>query len=188
MPELPEVETIVRRLRVNLIGRKIKSADLLWERTLETPKPALFKKNIVGQSITSVSRRAKYIVISLSVDTLIIHLRMSGDILIRDEGEAIHKHDRLILHLSDGFYLAFSNMRKFGRIWLTPNPDDILGKLGPEPLEDDFTAEMFYERLARHKRQIKPLLLDQKFLAGMGNIYTDEALHLADLHPLTKSD
>ncbi len=188
MPELPEVETIIRRLRVDLIGRKIKSADLLWERTLETPKPALFKKNIVGQSITSVNRRAKYIVISLSVDTLIIHLRMSGDILIRNEGEAIHKHDRLILHLSDGCYLAFSNMRKFGRVWLTPNPEDILGKLGPEPLDDDFTAEIFYERLTRHKRQIKPLLLDQKFLAGMGNIYTDEALHLADLHPLTKSD
>jgi len=113
---------------------------------------------------------------------------MSGDILIREESAPIHKHDRLILHLSDGHYLAFSNMRKFGRAWLTPNPDDVLGKLGPEPLSDHFTAEMLYERLQQHKRQIKPLLLDQNFLAGMGNIYTDEALYLAGLHPLAKSD
>ena len=79
-------------------------------------------------------------------------------------------------------------MRKFGRVWLTPTPEDILGKLGPEPLDDNFTAEMLFEMLQGHKRQIKPLLLDQTFLAGMGNIYTDEALHLADLHPLAKSD
>ena len=188
VPELPEVETIVRRLRADLIGRKIESADLLWERTLAAPKPALFKKNIVGQIISTVKRRGKYIVLPLSVDTLLIHLRMSGDILIRDESELVHKHDRLILHLSGGHYLAFSNMRKFGRVWLTPNPEDILGKLGPEPLGDNFTAEMLYERLQQHKRQIKPLLLDQTFIAGMGNIYTDEALHLAGLHPLAKSD
>lgn len=188
MPELPEVETIVRRLRDDLIGREILSADLLWKGTLAIPEPAHFKKNIVGQSIESVNRRAKYIVLPLSVDTLLIHLRMSGDILIRDEGEPVHKHDRLILHLSGGRYLAFSNMRKFGRVWFTPTPEDILGKLGPEPLNDNFTAEILYERLQQYKRQIKPLLLDQTFLAGMGNIYTDEALHLAGLHPLAKSD
>ncbi len=100
MPELPEVETIVRRLRADLIGYKIESADLLWDRTLVTPKPAHFKKNIVGQTIATVDRRAKYIVLTLNVDTLIIHLRMSGDILIREESVPIHKHDRLILHLS----------------------------------------------------------------------------------------
>ena len=188
MPELPEVETIVRRLRADLIGRKIETADLLWERTLATPKPAHFKKNIVGQSIDSVNRRAKYIVLTLSVDTLLIHLRMSGDVLLRKEDEPIHKHDRMILHFDNGHYLAFSNMRKFGRVWFTPTPEDILGKLGPEPLDDNFTAEMLFERLKQHKRQIKPLLLDQTFIAGMGNIYTDEALYLAGLHPLAKSD
>ncbi len=188
MPELPEVETIVNRLRADLTGRTILSADLLWERTLATPTPALFRKNIIEQSISTVKRRGKYIILPLSVDTLLIHLRMSGDILIREDGIPIHKHDRLILHLSDKHYLAFSNMRKFGRVWLTPNPDDILGKLGPEPLDDDFTIELLYERLQRHKRQIKSLFLDQSFIAGMGNIYTDEALHLAGLHPLAKSD
>ena len=188
MPELPEVGTIVNRLRADLIGRKIEAADLLWERTLASPKPAHFKKNVIGQSISAVKRRGKYIVLPLSLDTLLIHLRMSGDILIRRESEPIHKHDRLVLHFDNEHYLAFSNMRKFGRVWLTPTPEDVLGKLGPEPLDDAFRAEMLYEKLQGHKRQIKPLLLDQHFIAGMGNIYTDEALHLADLHPLTKSD
>ncbi|RLD04474.1 MAG: DNA-formamidopyrimidine glycosylase, partial [Chloroflexi bacterium] len=84
MPELPEVETIVNRLRADLTGRTILSADLLWERTLATPTPALFRKNIIEQSISTVKRRGKYIILPLSVDTLLIHLRMSGDILIRE--------------------------------------------------------------------------------------------------------
>ncbi len=188
MPELPEVETIVRKLEKDLTGCKILRADLLWEGTLATPKPAHFKKNIVGQYISTVKRRGKYIVLPLSVETLLIHLRMSGDMLIRSEAEPIHKHDRLVLHFDNEHYLAFSNMRKFGRVWFTPTPKDILGKLGPEPLDDSFTAEMLYEKLQQHKRQIKPLLLDQTFIAGMGNIYTDEALYLAGLHPLAKSD
>lgn len=188
MPELPEVETITRRLRDDLEGRAIIAAKVLWDGTIATPQPDTFIKNIVGQSISTVSRRAKYIVIPLSVDTLLIHLRMSGDLLLREANAPFHKHDRVILHLDNERYLAFSNMRKFGRMWLTPTPQDVLGKLGPEPLDENFTPEKFYERLQQHKRQIKPLLLDQHFLAGMGNIYTDEALHLAGLHPLTKSD
>jgi formamidopyrimidine-DNA glycosylase len=188
MPELPEVETIVRRLRNDLTGLEILSADILWERTLATPTPARFKKSIIGQTIRTVKRRAKYIVLPLSADTLLIHLRMSGDLLLRDENTPVHKHDRLILHLSDKRYLAFSNMRKFGRVWLSPSPQDILGKLGPEPLDESFTAQLLYKKLQQHKRAIKPLLLDQHFIAGMGNIYTDEALHLAGLHPLVKSD
>ncbi len=188
MPELPEVETITRRLRDELTRLRITSAEVLWDGTLASPESALFKKNIAGQRISTVKRRAKYIVLPLSVETLLIHLRMSGDLLIRRASEPIHKHDRLILHLSDGRYLAFSNMRKFGRVWLTPSPDDVLGKLGPEPLSKEFSAEMLFAMLQKHKRQIKPLLLDQTFLAGMGNIYTDEALHLAGIHPLSRAD
>jgi len=188
MPELPEVETIVRRLRPDLIGRMITAADLRWERTLATPQPALFNKNIIGQLVESVNRRAKYIVIQLSVDTLIIHLRMSGDILFHAADAPAEKYDRLLLQLSDGKRLAFNDMRKFGRVWLTPTPQDVLGKLGPEPLDISFTADELFERITKHKRQLKPLLLDQSIIAGLGNIYTDEALHLAGLHPLTKSD
>jgi len=188
MPELPEVETIVRRMRPEIVGRTITAADLRWARTLATPEPALFNKNIIGQSVESVNRRAKYIVAQLSVDTLIIHLRMSGDILFREIDAPAEKHDRLLLTLDDEKTLAFNDMRKFGRVWLTPVPDDVLSKLGPEPLDDAFTADDLFERITSHKRQIKPLLLDQSVIAGLGNIYTDEALHLAGLHPLTKSD
>ena len=188
MPELPEVETIVRRMRPEIVGQTITDANLRWERTLATPTPALFKKNIIGQKVESVSRRAKYIVVQLSVDHLLIHLRMSGDILFHAPDAPTEKHDRLLLKLSNKKTLAFNDMRKFGRVWLTPTPDDVLSKLGPEPLDDTFTAEDLFERISSRKRQIKPLLLDQHIIAGLGNIYTDEALHLAGLHPLTKSD
>ncbi|OQY36386.1 MAG: DNA-formamidopyrimidine glycosylase [Anaerolineaceae bacterium 4572_5.2] len=188
MPELPEVETIIRNLRADLIGRTIQSADLRWERTLATPSPATFSKHLQGQEILRVNRRAKYIRLRLTVEHLLIHLRMSGDLLLRDETEPPAKHDRLLLHLDNGQFLAFNDTRKFGRVWLTGRPEDVLGHLGPEPLSDEFTAQVFYERLQKHHRQLKPLLLDQSFLAGMGNIYTDEALHLAGLHPLAKSD
>jgi len=188
MPELPEVETIVRRMRPEIVGRTITAADLRWAWTLATPEPALFNKNIIGQLVESVNRRAKYIVIQLSVDALIIHLRMSGDILFRDRDAPIEKHDRLLLQLDGEKTLAFNDMRKFGRVWLTPTPNDVLGKLGPEPLDDAFTANDLFECITKHKRQLKPLLLDQSIIAGLGNIYTDEALHLSGLHPLTKSD
>ncbi len=188
MPELPEVETIVRRMRPEILGREITAASLLWERTLATPGLVAFNKNILGQRVDAVKRRAKYIVIQLSADTLIIHLRMSGDILFRQTNAKTHKHDRLLLTLDDEKILAFNDMRKFGRVWLTPSPNDVLGKLGPEPLADDFSADDLFERITSHQRQIKPLLLDQHVIAGLGNIYTDEALHLAGIHPLTKSD
>ena len=188
MPELPEVETIVRRMRPEIIGRTVSAADLRWEKTLATPQLDTFYKNIIGQRVDAVNRRAKYIVVKLSVDSLLIHLRMSGDIHFRDTNAAPHKHDRLLLTLDGEKILAFNDMRKFGRVWLTPTPQDVLSKLGPEPLDDAFSADMLFERITLHKRQIKPLLLDQHVIAGLGNIYTDEALHLAGLHPLTKSD
>ncbi len=188
MPELPEVETIVRRMRPEIVGTTISGVDLRWERTLATPNWVTFHKNILGQKVDAVNRRAKYIVIQLSADTLIIHLRMSGDILFRPVDAPVEKHDRLLLNLDDKKTLAFNDMRKFGRVWLTPTPNDVLGKLGPEPLDAAFTADDLFKRISAHKRQIKPLLLDQHVIAGLGNIYTDEALHLAGLHPLTKSD
>ncbi len=188
MPELPEVETIARALKSELVGRTILSADLRWARTLATPSPAQFKKQIVGQEILDVSRRAKYIVIRLKTYNLLVHLRMSGDLVIRAGKIKPEKHDRLLLHLSDHNHLAFNDTRKFGRVWLTDQPEKILGKLGPEPLEKNFTAQWLFENLHKRKRQLKPLLLDQTFLAGLGNIYTDECLHIAQLHPLAASN
>lgn len=188
MPELPEVETIARALKPELVGKTILSADLRWARTLATPSPAQFKKLVAGQEIVDVSRRAKYLVIHLKTYNLLVHLRMSGDLAIRTGKIKPEKHDRLLLHLSDHTYLAFNDTRKFGRVWLTDQPEKILGKLGPEPLEKNFTAQWLFENLHKHKRQLKPLLLDQTFLAGLGNIYTDECLHIAKLHPLAASN
>ncbi len=188
MPELPEVETIARAIKPELVGRAILSADVLWARTVATPPANQFKELIRGQRVVDVTRRAKYLDIILKNHHLLIHLRMSGDIIIRRKDEAPEKHDRLILHLSSGKRIAFNDTRKFGRVWLTDQPETILGKLGPEPLGGDFTADWLYENLRKRKRQLKPLLLDQTFLAGVGNIYADESLHMAKLHPLGLSN
>jgi formamidopyrimidine-DNA glycosylase len=194
MPELPEVETIARALRPQLIGSVIQSADLLWKHTLAAPSPRKFAVRIRGQQVTDVGRRAKFLTIRLSQDWLLVHLRMSGDLLIRQTFEP-EKHDRLRLLLSPGVssyqpdrILVFNDTRKFGRVWLTPDPSLVLGHLGPEPFGEEFTAAWLYAALQRRHRQLKPLLLDQTFIAGLGNIYTDEALHRARLHPLRLSD
>ena len=206
MPELPEVETIARKLRPELVGKSIIKSNLLWSRTLATPTPAKFQKYIKGQEIRAVERRAKYFVIQLSHYYLFIHLRMSGDLYITEENAIPDKHDRLILTLTPSRLpegipfgddkgqgvreskLVFNDTRKFGRVWLVRDPDEVVGGLGPEPLNTEFTAELLYNNLQSRHRQLKPLLLDQSFLAGMGNIYTDEALHQARLHPLAVSD
>jgi len=188
MPELPEVETIARKLKPDLVGKTILSADLFWPRTLAMPSPRKFKQLIQGQKILDVSRRAKYLILQLSDFNLLIHLRMSGDLSIRNSTIRAETHDRLVLKLSDGNSLVFNDTRKFGRVWLTAKPEEVLGKLGPEPLGSDFTVQWLHAELHKKRRQLKPLLLDQTFIAGLGNIYTDEALHVAKLHPLSASD
>jgi formamidopyrimidine-DNA glycosylase len=188
MPELPEVETIANNIRPALVGKTILDSNLRWKRTLAMPSAARFKREIRGQEIQDISRRAKFLVLQLSHDHLIFHLRMSGDLLAIIGGYTPAKHDRLILDLSDKTKLIFHDPRKFGRAWLVGDPGDVLGGLGPEPLGPDFTAGWLYKNLQRRKRQLKPLLLDQTFIAGIGNIYADESLHMAKLHPLMRSD
>ena len=184
MPELPEVETIARGLKDELIGQTILKADVFWARTLATPTVKKFKQQIEGQKIIGVTRRAKYLILQLKNYNLLIHLRMSGDLILRNSKIKPEKHDRMALWLSGRKYLAFNDTRKFGRVWLTDEPESVLGKLGPEPLEKGFTPQWLYENLQSRKRQLKPLLLDQTFIAGLGNIYTDESLNIAKLHPL----
>lgn len=188
MPELPEVETLAVTLRPALIGKTIIAADLRWARSLADPLPRQFKRRIIGQQILGVSRRAKFFVIQLAQDHLIIHLRMSGDLLVVLGGYQPGAHDRLVLSLSGDASLVFNDPRKFGRIWLVDDPARVLGKLGPEPLSAAFTPEWLHAALHARRRRLKPLLLDQTFLAGLGNIYVDESLHRARLHPLTISD
>jgi len=196
MPELPEVETIARSLSsgerhagLTVLDQRVKSSKVLWERTLENISPAKFKTRIIGQVVKNVSRRGKFLVFTLSKDTLLMHLRMSGDLRLEEEldkiGEKVplQPHDRLVLTFESGQRLAFNNPRKFGRVWLTDTPENVLGGLGPEPLDPTLTEETFFGMLQAHRRMLKPLLMDQHFLAGMGNIYTDEALFRAQLHP-----
>lgn len=192
MPELPEVETVARSIEPHLTGRIIVSAEVYWARTVATPSPKKFKEQVKGQRILGVSRRAKYVVIRLENYNLLIHLRMSGDLAVRKGKIYAEKHDRLILALKGKggleSHLAFNDTRKFGRVWLTNTPESVLGKLGPEPLGKEFTPRWLHENLRVRRRQLKPLLLDQTFLAGVGNIYADESLHLAKLHPLGASN
>jgi len=194
MPELPEVETIAARLRLGsgdappLLGKTITRARLLWERTLVTPGAEEFLARITNQRFREVGRRGKFLIFTLSPDSLLLHLRMSGDIWLEPQTTEVAKHHRLLLELDDGWRLAFNDARKFGRLWLVADPATVLKDLGPEPLDAGFRPNEFYRRLHASRRQLKPLLLDQSFLAGLGNIYTDEALHMAGLHPCTLSD
>jgi formamidopyrimidine-DNA glycosylase len=200
MPELPEVETICRHLREGLpgvpsiLGKTVAGVQVLWPRTLANCSPDEFRERLIGQSIQSIDRRGKFLLFKLSPDTLMVHLRMSGDLLVETVSTPLATHHRLAIDFDrnegdqDGLRLSFNDARKFGRVWLTLDPGAVLGSLGPEPLDPSFTAQDLYRRLQTSHRQLKPLLLDQGFLAGLGNIYTDETLHMAHLHPLIPSD
>ena len=200
MPELPEVETIMQRLRNGTLevppvpGQTIQSIKVTWARIIEEPDPQTFEQKLVGQTIQDVSRRGKFLHFSLDEGHLIGHLRMSGDMRMEkrlsDSGEhlPIEDYDRVVINFREPWRMAFSSIRKFGRMWYVQDPQTVLGNLGPEPLELDFTPQLLFNILQSHHRQIKPLLMDQKTIAGMGNIYTDEALFRAKIHPLRLSD
>lgn len=184
MPELPEVQTIVSDLNENgLIGTRINRADVYWKRTIARPDSDEFSTRIERQKISAIFRRGKYIVLQLTGDFLLIHLRMTGRLHIKSPEEEHLPHEHVALDLENGRQLRFHDTRKFGRWYLVRNPEDVLGKLGPEPLDPAFTMSRFAYMLAKRRRAMKPLLLDQSFVAGLGNIYADEALWHARIHP-----
>ncbi len=193
MPELPEVETIRNTLRLgtaecaSLLGKTICKVALLWSPSVVEPCEEEFLKSLPGQMILEIGRRGKYLIFSLSRKVLLFHLGMSGDLLVEPLSFPFAPHYRLVLFFDDGQRLAFNDPRKFGRIWLLDDPLKIFATLGPEPLDEDLTVHDLFQRLQRHRRQLKPLLLDQGFLAGMGNIYVDEVLFAARLHPMRLS-
>ncbi len=190
MPELPEVETVVRGLRIPLLGRTITNMTTHWARTIHSPTPDIFASQIIGQTVVDVSRRAKYIVISLTHDTLLVHLKMTGRLYVAHESEATEadRWVRASLDLDNDHQLRFSDSRKFGKLYLTNNPQGLLAHIGPEPLTDDLTPAIFSARIGSHHKAIKALLLDQSFIAGVGNIYADEALFRANIHPQTPAN
>jgi formamidopyrimidine-DNA glycosylase len=185
MPELPEVEYVARQLRAAMEGRTVVAAEVRWSKAISVPAVEEFCAALRGQRVVGVSRRAKHLLVALeSAGTLVIHRRMTGNLTLVPSG-AEPLYTRVRFALDDGRDLIFSDPRKFGRIALLA-PDELeaaLGALGPEPLEDAFTPEVLAERLAGRGRALKALLLDQTVIAGLGNIYADEALYRARLHP-----
>lgn len=190
MPELPEVETVVSDLHeAGLVGRRLTGAGVHWPRSIASPSVAAFKRQLRGARIVDITRRGKYIVMRLADDrTLCIHLRMTGRFRHVRRSTPRDPHEHVVLHMDNGYDLRFHDTRKFGRWTLSRGLPDALQRLGPEPLDARFTSARFRHRLPGRKRRIKPLLLDQQFIAGIGNIYADEALFAARIHPMRRSD
>jgi formamidopyrimidine-DNA glycosylase len=190
MPELPEVETVVRGLRAPLAGRTIIGVQYDWPNSLVVPDGPIFTARIAGQPVRGVDRRGKYILLRLDPDTLIIHLKMTGRLYVAPDDAAQYADQwvHFTFQLDNAHQLRFSDSRKFGRVYLVDDPAEVVGHLGPEPLDDAFTLDDFRARIARRSGQLKPLLLNQEFLAGMGNIYVDEALFASGLHPRRRAD
>lgn len=184
MPELPEVETYVRELAPLLSGRRVVRACVTWPRTIAIPDAEAFIVQIAGQQFVHFSRRGKYMLLGLeSGMTMIVHLRMTGHLLLVEAGAPVDQHTHVVMNLDDGRLLIFQDSRKFGRIWLVPDPAPVLAKLGPEPFDAAFTREVFGASLHGRSASIKALLLDQGIVAGVGNIYADESLFRAGIHP-----
>lgn len=188
MPELPEVETVKRTLEKKIKGLTITDVEIDMPKIIRDTTPEDFKKAVTGIKILRLARRGKYLLIYLSGENvLVIHLRMTGRLVYTEASEPVPRHTHLIFHLSDGYQLRFNDVRQFGRVILATNKtlSHIKGfkDLGPEPLEKDFTRDFLRRELKRKRTRIKPLLLDQTFIAGLGNIYVDETLHRARIHP-----
>ncbi len=185
MPELPEVETVVRDLRAHgLENSVIRDVQVRWARTVSGCSPARLASRLRGRKIDSLSRRGKYIILSFDDGRhLQIHLRMTGKFRFAVRDEVPGKHDHVIITLADGRRLFFNDTRKFGRFRLVDSAEEGLEALGPEPLDDSFRENLFRRRMEGRTRMIKPLLLDQTLVAGLGNIYVDESLWRAGIHP-----
>ncbi len=190
MPELPEVETVARDLHAALRGWQVVSVDIRQPAVIAAPEPGIFAARLTDQTVSGVRRRAKYIVVDLAGgDHLVVHLRMTGRLVLADAEAAPLQHTHVVLRLQDGAgaerALHFHDTRRFGRLWLldAARLTSLFASLGPEPLGDSFSRQDLACLLAGRSTKLKPLLLDQTRLAGLGNIYVDEALFHAGLHP-----
>lgn len=188
MPELPEVETVKRTLAPRIEGLKIKKCSVYYEGSIKTHSSDTFRKEIEGAVIKKIERRGKFLKFFLNTGKiLLIHLRMTGNLILATEDDPVTKHTHIIFYLDGGLQLRFIDIRKFGTIYLLlpEELDRVHGYaiLGPEPLGSDFTLEYFKEKVKKRDKNIKTLLLDQDVVAGIGNIYADEILHAARINP-----
>jgi formamidopyrimidine-DNA glycosylase len=197
VPELPEVETVARDLRGLILDAMISGATCRWARTLRTHDPETIGPALAGRRILAVGRRGKQLLISLSNEAILtVHLKMTGQLFVVPAAAPLDPHVRLVIGFEDGRELRFRDIRKFGRVGLyavdratgeavvEAGGAAVFAGTGPEPLDDAFSVRAFRRRLRARRGRLKPLLLDQSFLAGVGNIYADEALWAARLHPL----
>ncbi len=188
MPELPDVEAVKRRIEKKVKGKRVKGIKILDNKLIRWTPLSTFKKIIKGNTISSVFRRGKFIIFNLkSGDSIVSHLKMSGDFRYLRTKDKIDKYDKIILNLSDNHDLRYLSKRLLGMLTVAKNKDyshiPTLRNMGPEPLDNRFTFETFKNILKGRKREIKPLLLDQSFIAGIGNIYADEILFHSRINP-----
>ena len=185
MPELPEVETTINDLKPFVVGSRIEQVDILWNGTISEPSPEEFRQGLVGRQVINLSRRGKHLLFELDNHSyLIIHMRMTGSLLLKPLDEEPGKFVRAVIYFNNGKAQHFRDLRRFGRMWLVKDKNSVIGKLGPEPLDEAFTPDVLAGILDDRKVAIKGLLLDQTLIAGIGNMYADEALYAARIHPL----
>lgn len=193
MPEMPEVETIRRTLVDKLVGRTIKDIDIALPRLIKWPSAGEFKAIVIGKKITDLKRRGKYLILSLEDNTVIvIHLRMTGKFYYTPIGSQHDRFARILFTLDNGDILQYADSRTLGTLYAMPTEElwriTGLSKMGPEPLSEEFTLSYLKTGLKKRKGIIKALLLNQHFVGGLGNIYVDECLAIAGIHPARRSD
>ena len=188
MPELPEVETIRRTLEGLVLGKTIEDVDIRRAKIIKEPDDAeMFRVLLKGQKIHSIGRRGKFLIFHLDDHSLVSHLRMEGKYGLYDETEPADKHTHVIFKFTDHTELRYRDVRKFGTMHLLAKGTELdvlpLSKVGPEPFSDEFTASYLRQALSKTNRHIKTVLLDQRVVAGLGNIYVDESLFHSGIHP-----
>ena len=188
MPELPEVQTVLDTLEARIKDREIKDIKILYKPIVECA-PAVFRKKLIGQHFRAFKRRGKYLLFEMDDITLVSHLRMEGKYFILDDSVPVSKHDHVIFYLDDGKQLRYNDVRKFGRMELIGKDSEYrdFKQLGPEPFSKDFSLKYCKDYLGNRKLPIKQVLLDQSFVAGIGNIYADEILFAIGVHPETRA-
>lgn len=193
MPELPEVETIKETLKQFVINKTISDVAVYWPNIIKRPEDAeQFKSLLPGQSIVDIHRRGKFLLFELDDAILVSHLRMEGKYSVHPSREPVKKHTHVIFSFSNGEELRYNDVRKFGTMHLFKKGTELhnkpLNQLGPDPFDEAFTADYLYQKLKKTERVIKSVLLDQSIVAGLGNIYVDETLFKATIHPLRKAN
>ena len=193
MPEAPEVETVRRGLTRLVVGRKVLGTEVRWEKTIGGMAPEEFDAELVGRTIDKVDRRGKYLLFRFSGGlTMVSHLRMEGAYYTVPAGTEPGKHDLVTFHLDEGIDLFYRDTRKFGRMNLVPDGEALqvagLAKIGPEPTEKDLSLAYMVIEFGKSRMHVKPFLLDQSHIAGLGNIYVDETLWQSQIHPLTAAN